>query len=247
MIIDAHVHIGRSEAFRMDADASTLLKIADEAGIDKMFCTHCTALFYNMTEGNDLLGKAMRQHPDRLMGYISIPTPRTGVAARDEIRRCVDRYGMRGLKLYSWEEASLVEEWTWPVLELAGELNLVVLAHISPAECDKLAERAPGTYILMAHMGGHPYAHGDWHKAIAVAKRRPNVLLDTATSQIDNGMIETAVAECGAERVIFGTDTPLLDTWCQKAKVEGARIGAKERDLILGGNIARLTGVGAFS
>ena len=73
-------------------------------------------------------------------------------------------------------------------------------------------------------MGGQPDALGDWHRAIAVAEKHENLLLDTASSQIDNGMLELAVARLGPERIIFGTDMPLLDPFTQLAKVQGAEI-----------------------
>jgi predicted TIM-barrel fold metal-dependent hydrolase len=95
----------------------------------------------------------------------------------------------------------------------------------------------------MAHMGGHPYAFGDWHRAVAVAKMHPNLLLDTASSQIDNGMIEYAVAEIGAEKILFGSDMPLLDPHTQLAKVRGAEISREDQAKILGGNLVRLLGL----
>ena len=76
----------------------------------------------------------------------------------------------------------------------------------------------------MAHMGGHPYAFGDWHRAVAVAKKHPNLLLDTASSQIDNGMLEHAVAELGPEKILFGTTCRCSTRTRRLAKVTGADI-----------------------
>ncbi|MBP7935207.1 MAG: hypothetical protein KA354_11220 [Phycisphaerae bacterium] len=42
---------------------------------------------------------------------------------------------------------------------------------------------------------------------------------------------------------LFGTDTPLLDPWVQRAKVEGADLEPGAKSLILGGNMARLLGL----
>ena len=74
MIIDAHVHVGVSTAYNFSANADDLLRLADENGIDKLFVTDFTALVHDMREGNDALGKAVRLHPDRILGYVSIPT-----------------------------------------------------------------------------------------------------------------------------------------------------------------------------
>ena len=60
-----------------------------------------------------------------------------------------------------------------------------------------------------------------------------------------NGMIELAVAELGPEKILYGSDMPLLDPHTQKAKVTGAEISDPAKALILGGNMARILGVAA--
>lgn len=243
MVIDGHVHVGTGAFFHMDADEDFLVRLADQLGFDRIFVTELNALFYDMSEGNDALARRLRRHPDRLIGYCSVPTPRYGKRAVEEVRRCYEKHGMRGLKIYSHPEATIAEEGTLPLLEAAAEFGMPILAHTTPAECDWLMERVPAARLLMAHMGGHPYACGDWHRAVAVAKKHPNLLLDTASSQIDNGMLEHAVEELGPEKILFGTDMPLLDPWTQLAKVTGADIDEAAKAAILGGNLARLLGM----
>ena len=81
MIIDAHVHIGSTQYVQMEADAEMLIGLADEVGFDRMLVTHLTALFYEMREGNDLLGADLARYGDRMIGYATIPTHRLGHAA----------------------------------------------------------------------------------------------------------------------------------------------------------------------
>jgi hypothetical protein len=224
----------------MDADEDFLLRLADAARFDKLFVTELEALFYDMRAGNDALAKRVARHPDRLIGYVSVPTPRLGAKAVDEVRRCYEQHGFRGLKIYSHPEASIAEPGTYPLLEAAAEFNMPILAHTTPDECDHLMTHVPECRLLMAHMGGQPYAFGDWHRAVAVAKKHPNLLLDTASSQMDNGMLEWAVAELGPEKILFGTDMPLLDPHTQLAKVTGAEIDDEAKAKILGDNVTAL-------
>ncbi len=70
----------------------------------------------------------------------------------------------------------------------------------------------------------------------------PNVHVDTSGSIVDCGMIETAVAELGAGRILFGTDLPDIDFWGNLGKVTGADITPDEKDMILYRNAARLFG-----
>src|SRR3954451_1482543 len=243
MVIDAHVHIGKSVRLQIDVDGDLLVATADELGIDRIFCTDLTALFYDMYEGNRLLHEQMRRHPDRIIGYASLHSTRFGQQALDELQRCRDEYGMVGLKIYSTPEASIAEPAMIPILEKCVDLKFVVLAHTTPWECEYLMNAVPECRFMMAHAGGQPFAKGDWNRAIMAAQRFENLYLETASSTIDTNFLETAVSILGPEKIIFGTDTPLLDPWTQMTKVRESGISKEARDLICGGNIARLIGL----
>ena len=144
MIIDAHVHVGVSTAYNFSANVDDLLRLADENGIDKLFVTDFTALVHDMREGNDALGKAVRQHPDRILGYVSIPTMNFDNGALEEIDRCVLEYGMRGIKIYSYPKIPLVRPSVFPVLERAASHRMPILAHSTAEECEVMASPCAG-------------------------------------------------------------------------------------------------------
>jgi predicted TIM-barrel fold metal-dependent hydrolase len=245
MIADAHVHIGKSTRLQIDADGEMLVRIADELGIDRICCTDLTALFYDFGEGNRLLFEEMKRYPDRIVGYASLPSTRFGQAMLDELDRCAHDYGMRGLKLYSTPEASIAEAATIAVLEKCVELKFPVLAHTTPQECEYLLSCVPECTLIMAHAGAQPFSKGDWNRAIMAAQKYPNLYLETASSTIDLGFVEQCVAALGPEKIIFGTDTPLLDPYAQLSKIRDTQISPAARELILGGNILRLMGLPA--
>ncbi len=245
MIVDGHVHIGKSTRLQIDMDGEGLVRIADSIGVDKLCCTDLTALFYDMHEGNRLLFEEMRRFPDRILGYASLHSTRFGQESLDEIRRCREEYGMRGLKIYSTPEMSIAEPAMIPILEVCAELNMPILAHTTSAECDYLMSHVPEVSFIMAHAGGQPYAHGDWNRAIMIAAKYRNLYLDTACSTIDTGFVETCIRTLGADRVIFGTDVPLLDPWPQLEKARQVRLSEEERASYMGGNILRLMGLKA--
>jgi predicted TIM-barrel fold metal-dependent hydrolase len=245
MIVDGHVHIGKSTRLQIDIDGEGLVRIADSIGVDKLCCTDLTALFYDMHEGNRLLFEEMRRFPDRILGYASLHSTRFGQEALDEIRRCREIYGMRGLKIYSTPEMSIAEPAMIPILELCVEFGMPILAHTTPTECDYLMSNVPEVRFIMAHAGGQPYAHGDWNRAIMIAAKHKHLYLDTACSTVDTGFVEACIRTLGADRVIFGTDVPLLDPWPQLEKAQQVRLTNEERALYMGGNILRLMGVEA--
>ncbi|MCC7160857.1 MAG: amidohydrolase family protein [Anaerolineae bacterium] len=250
MIIDSHVHTGKMPGCKGTADE--LVALADKLGFDRVFASHLGAIKYDYHAGNRELAKDIKRFPDRLLGYVAIPSPYCGQAALDELRRGIEFHGLSGLKIYSQPGGalggystlfSIANPAMYPLLAAAADLHCPVLAHCTPDECDRVMTEVPGVIMLMAHSGGMPPGLGDWQKAIAVAKRHPTVYLDTATSMFDLGFIEAAVAALGPQRVIFGTDMPLLDPWSQKARITSAEISPQERDLILGGNMQRLLGL----
>ena len=245
MIVDGHVHIGKSTRLQINVDGAKLIEIADSLGIAKLCCTDLTALFYDMHEGNRLLFEEMKKFPDRILGYASLHSTRFGQEALDEIRRCKHDYGMQGLKIYSTPEMSIAESAMIPIMETCAELKMPILAHTTPAECEYLMSHVPEVNFIMAHAGGQPYAHGDWNRAIIVAKKFPNLYLDTACSTVDSSFVATCIREVGADRIIFGTDIPLLDPWPQLAKAQKVDISPEDKALYMGGNILRLMGVTA--
>jgi len=238
--IDCHVHIGKNMFLRLNVGAEELLDLADRTGIEKLFCTDLTALFYDMHEGNRLLAAELKRHPDRLIGYATISSPYFGEEAIDELKRCFFDYGMRGIKVYSVAPVRL-NPWVMEgILAFSAEHKLPMLAHITPTECESLAKANPEAIIVMAHMGGFPDAGGDWRMAIEVAQRHKNVWLDTTSSTYDSGMMEMAVRRLGAGRILFGTDMPLLDPFAGVQKIRSAFLTEEEKTLILGGNLERL-------
>jgi uncharacterized protein len=245
LIVDAHVHIGKSTRLQIDADADMLVRQADELGFDKICCTDLTALFYDMHEGNRLLAAEMRRYPDRILGYATLHSTRYGQEAIDELDRCRQDYGMTGLKIYSTPEMSIAEPCTIPILEKCVVLGFPILAHTTPQECEYLLGYVPEAKLIMAHSGGQPFAKGDWNRAIQSAQRFANLSLDTASSTIDLAFLETCVRELGASRILFGSDTPLLDPWTQVTKIRESSLPQADLDLIMGGNILRLMGVTA--
>jgi predicted TIM-barrel fold metal-dependent hydrolase len=250
MIIDSHVHVGKNPRFQ--GDAEEIILWADKLGFDRVFCSHIGAIKHDYPECNRETAKAVQRYPDRILGYVVIPTPYFGQAAVEELQRGIEVDGMRGLKIYSQPGADLASGVLYsidnplmdPLLEKAADFKCPILAHATPQECEGVSQRVPEAILIMAHSGGQPAAFGDWHMAMEAARKYPNIYLDTASSMADMGYIEAAVEAVGPERVIFGTDMPLLEPFSQLAKVTTAEISQEAKELILGGNMARLLGLG---
>ena len=66
------------------------------------------------------------------------------------------------------------------------------------------------------------------------AARHGNLWIDTSSARsILPGLIEWAVREVGADRLMFGSDTPLYHVAMQRARIETAEIPESAKALIL--------------
>jgi uncharacterized protein len=76
------------------------------------------------------------------------------------------------------------------------------------------------------------------------ASRHRNVFTDTssASSLIPN-LIEWAVKEIGAERILYGTDSPLYSAAMQRARIDHAELSDAEKRMILRENAQRLLAI----
>jgi len=257
LIVDAHGHFGvfGKEPWFPKATADWLASYINMMGFDKVIVSSIQALYYDFHEGNLAVVEATRKYKGRIYGYAVVTTSRFLDEGIREIETMITKYGMVGVKIYSTPlhhpipypqpevyYLHINDHWMYTIVDKAAELGVPVLAHTTPEDCMELAKAVPDATIIMAHMGNTQIARGDWNKAIMVAEKCKNILLDTCSSTVDMGFVEKAVERVGAERILFGTDVPLFDPWCQLEKVKSAEISEEDKELILGGNIARILG-----
>ena len=167
----------------------------------------------------------------------------------EEMRRCIVEGGMKGIKL--WCAVKATDSRVDPIMEGAQNLGIPVPHHAwyknadeytwkesTPAGIANLARRFPDVTIIMAHLGGAR------HRGLLDLVDVPNVLVDTAGSQPESGLVEYGVRQLGAHRVIYGSDWPIRDYAVQLGRVLGARLRPEEYQLILRDNALRVLGLG---
>ncbi len=108
----------------------------------------------------------------------------------------------------------------------------------------KFANDYPEMRLILAHLGCG--WDGDLtHQVRAIQQsRHGNVFVDTSSARsITPNLIEWAVREIGAERILYGTDTPLYFAPVQRARIDHADLSEHDRRLILRDNAIRLLGL----
>lgn len=244
MIIDSHTHVDEAPTFGWYDPPETIVRLLDEAGIDK-----AVVMTYRDAPGPEervleYVAEAVQRYPDRLIGYARM-NPRYGDEAVALFDRAVRDYKMRGLKLhpfgYVMHPAS---EPTLALIRHAASLGVPTLFHCGdeeftlPLQVAEAAAAVPEATIILGHMGGYFHVRD----AIRVAKRYPNLVLETSAMPYPR-MIKEAVQEVGAERVLFASDGPGCDPTIELEKLRRAGLSAADEALVLHGNIERLLGV----
>ena len=249
MIVDAHVHFPMGKVETLD-DIAKVVERGVALGVEK-FWNLGDVLKYGsyptrkqIVEINDSTINVLREFPERMLGFCFLNPALEPAFLRDEMERCLAIDGFIGVKLEN--AVNCRDERLDPIMELVVEKNAILLHHAwylaektqpdasEPADVADLATRHPDATIIMAHLAGCGV------RGVLDIKNHPNVLIDTSGGQPVSGLVEYAVSELGAERVIYGSDIPGRDFPSQIGRVLGADIPQREKELILSGNAIRL-------
>jgi predicted TIM-barrel fold metal-dependent hydrolase len=166
----------------------------------------------------------------------------------DQARRMLKRPGCVGIKIHPEEHCYSIRKHGRALFEFAAEQCAVVLTHTGeknswPIDFIPFANDFPEMRLILAHLGNSalPTGQPDHQVRAIQASKHGNVYTDTSSMRsIFPRLIEWAVKEVGADRILFGTDTPLYFPWMQRVRIDYAAIAAREKRMILRDNAARL-------
>jgi predicted TIM-barrel fold metal-dependent hydrolase len=242
------------------ATSDSLIEAMDRTGI-----TWSVAMGMGWTdqslavEANDYIIESVARFPSRLAGLCSV-NPVWGAAAVAEIERCAAA-GLRGIgelhpdtQGFDITDRSLMA----PLMEAALRLSLPVVIHCSepvghqypgkgrttPEKIYRFIENFPENTLVCAHWGGGLPFYALMPEVPEIIK---NVYFDTAASPfLYRPEIFTTVAGLvGADRVLFGSDYPLIGQERALREAQHAGLEPGDEEAVLGGNAARLFGLEA--
>ncbi len=244
LVIDCHAHVGiarqpggpleLSAPWDTVADPEVVLQHAREAGIDKTVIFPINNTTYK--EANEDIASICRRYPERFIGFARHDAETESGRIRALLFHEIHDLGLRGLKLHTQPNIE--------ILDAAKELGIPVLydsnEHVELFE--EFVPSYPTVNFIIPHLGSDQSANWPGHlKAIAMAKRYPNVHLDTA-AVVMTRYLEMAAKELPAEQILFGSDEPEIDCRLEIFKIRLLNLPREKEELILGGNIRRLLG-----
>lgn len=240
-IIDCHAHYGRfSRTPIICADAGSMLRAMDCAGVEKVCVSSFLSIGPDCQAGNDMVGEAVRQHPDRFIGYAVI-NPNRPEEIQDELERCFLQLGFAAIKLHPAFHHYAIDGPAYrQVFEYAAENRKTILSHEwgRPEFLEKVSEEYPQANFIIAHTG---FWDGRNEFIYAgVLNRQPNVFVDLVYSNIYYEVLERMVAQVGAEKILWGSDFPLHDLPYQLGRLIFSKLEEAAVEKILGGNILRI-------
>jgi predicted TIM-barrel fold metal-dependent hydrolase len=253
--IDVHAHYGiykqenmmpLAEGF-MTGDADVVVRRARAVNVELTIVSPLLGLMprgkASAVAGNDEAWRVVAE-TDGLLQYVIVNPlePRTYDQAREMLHKgkCV------AIKLHPEEHRYPIQSHGDKLFAFAAEHKATVMVHSGeqlsmPQDYAVFANAYPEMKLLLAHIGcGWDANRTHQVRGIQMSKHG-NIWADTSSANsIFPGLIEWAVSEVGADRVLFGTDAPLYCTSMQRARIDQADLTDAQKKQILRENAIKL-------
>lgn len=256
-------YFGGEDAFRLLYDspksrligAESLIESMNIHGVDRSVAFGFpwkNPEFYK--KNNDYVIASVQKHPGRLIGLCCVDVFSEGAVA--EVERCLDA-GLSGVGELAFYESGIETDALKrisPIMDLCRERDLPVMIHTNEpvghvypgktpntlAQIYALAKMFPDNKIILAHWGGGIFFYTLLKKEVRDVLK--NIYFDTAASPFlySPDIYPAAIRMAGAEKILMGTDFPLLPPDRYFREIDAAGISLRDRERICGLNAAGL-------
>jgi predicted TIM-barrel fold metal-dependent hydrolase len=229
--LDCHGHRGQYACHYHLPNTSLAGIVADmeRLGVRTTCIFSFSGVFSDEQPGNDEVAEAVRQYPDRFVGFTLLNPHRGRDAMLAELRRGAEM-GLRGIKLIPYyqgypDEGPLIDV----ACQWAHERRQIILNHYwgSAEQVERLVSTYPDACFITGHTTT-AYAE--------VMRRHPNLFVCSCPLAGPRAC-EDMVRTIGAERLLFGSDLEDLPIAWGLGPILFARLGQEDKRKILGGNL----------
>ena len=232
---------------------SQTIAMMDEQGIDKSvvfgFPWRSNDTF---KRNNDYILEAVNRYPERLIGFCCLDPLHPG--APREVERCL-KAGLSGvgeLGFYTSGIDRRCMEGLEPIMALSRQYDCPVMIHTNEpvghdypgktpntlAQIYAMIKQFPRNRIILAHWGGGIFLYALLKKE--VRQTLAHVWFDTAASPFlyHPQIYQQAIALAGEDKVLLGTDFPLLKPRRYFKEMAQAGLSARQQRAVSGANAA---------
>jgi len=239
-VFDTHTHLGVARHSGRIMTADRMLAHMDAYGIERSLLIPFPLVDdYRWT--HNLIGEAVKAHPDRFTGAACLNPFVAEEEFRGEVKRCAEQFGFRALKFQpQYQPLNPLAGSSSFLFESALENGMALICHTgtgAPFALPSLyilpARRYPKLQIVLAHSGGSVYAL----EALVAAEVCPNILLELSSLMPHH--MGDILAAIPAERLMIGSDLP-ESTEAEIGKIIELKIPKKAKRDILWNTARRL-------
>ncbi|MGI5868812.1 MAG: amidohydrolase family protein [Kiritimatiellia bacterium] len=232
----------------LDGTVASLVASMKRAGVDRSVMLQIAT---KPSQNRTVNTWAIERREPELIPFGSIHPDGTDWA--DELKRLAAA-GIKGVKLHPEYQGFYVDDARmFPIYRLIDELGLIVLFHAgadigvpppvhgAPEHFARVLDRLPHGRAILAHLGG-------WKRWDGVEKLLvgTHLVFDTSFSRqfMPFDQMKRLVERHGADKFVMGSDSPWDDPQAAIDAVRELGVSPDEESAILGGNAARLLGLG---
>lgn len=249
-IIDIHTHIYPDKIARkaaesikdfyqlegspMDGTVEMLLKRGEEAGISQYVVLPVSNTPQHVRSINAFLLGQTNAH-DNFIGFGTLHADMDGLM--DEVDWILEN-GLHGIKMHPDSQRFAIDDpRLFPVYEALQE-KIPVMLHMGdprypyshPARLRRVLDLFPRLNVIAAHFGGYRLFHTAWELL-----RDTDCIFDTSSALMfmERGEAEHYINSYGAERMAYGTDSPLWDPVTEMKRFMQLKLTDEQFDQIL--------------
>jgi hypothetical protein len=249
--------IGRDSSLFQGVTHENMLALMDDAGIERAFLiatkTGRLGLPGSWHLPYEIVARAVKAHPRRFYGLAGLD-PTEGMAGVRALEQAVREYGFIGAHMYPhWFELAPDHARWYPFYAKCVELDVPVQMQVGqsliytpeqrlrsvgrPISLDAVACDFPELKLVGIHVG-IPWTD----EMIAMAWKHPNVFIgsDAHSPKYWPASFVQFINSYGQDKVLFGTDYPVLDFGRTREELEALGLREQPRRKLLRENALRI-------
>jgi uncharacterized protein len=263
VIIDAHAHVWPDHIAsrvlatrpsgmdpRHDGTLAGLRRTMDSAGIDWAMTLGVANVPEHVARTNEFIGAVDRSR------FIPFGTVHPALSD-DENLKHLHNNGIPGVKLHPlFQDVALGDPRVVDLMAALADAGIVVITHAgaggdeaanergAPHHLRALIDAVPSLKLIACHYGGY-HRLDDAEESVVGSTAYLETSWPPTVADLDADRVRGLIARHGADRVVFGSDWPMTDPAAEIAAIRALGLSTGDEQAILGGNLARLLGMGA--